>query len=167
METSILLFRIGLIWQYYVLLGNNFFLKIVVVCYTTIGLSGRLRTTFTHCKRFAWRRTARCPSTLSPGASSSFSSLSPSALTRSSSFKNTKTKFPLGTAWEEYTADGRTAQTVTTIEGNLIVKVANSNNNQLSNNDQVLIVGRFKPQTQRQATTPRERRGSSPRMAPL
>jgi len=39
------------------------------------------------------------------------------------SFKNTKTKFPLGTAWEEYTADGRTAQTVTTIEGNLIVKV--------------------------------------------
>merc|ERR550525_2319441 len=39
------------------------------------------------------------------------------------SFKNTKTKFPLGSAWEEYTADGRTAQTVTTIEGNVIVKV--------------------------------------------
>merc|ERR1712066_280045 len=39
------------------------------------------------------------------------------------SFKNTKTKFPLGPAWEEYTADGRTTQTVTTIEGNTIVKV--------------------------------------------
>ena len=44
-----------------------------------------------------------------------------------SSFKNTKTKFPLGTAWEEYTADGRTTQTVTTVEGNIIVKVDNSN----------------------------------------
>merc|ERR1712217_202352 len=39
------------------------------------------------------------------------------------SFKNTKTKFPLGTAWEEYTADGRTTQTITTIEGNSIIKV--------------------------------------------
>merc|ERR1712241_720888 len=31
--------------------------------------------------------------------------------------------FPLGTAWEEYTADGRTTQTITTIEGNSIIKV--------------------------------------------
>ena len=39
----------------------------------------------------------------------------------------------LGTAWEEYTADGRTAQTVTTIEGNLIIKVANLHKNFLGN----------------------------------
>ena len=29
----------------------------------------------------------------------------------------------MGTAWEEYTADGRTTQTITTIEGNSIIKV--------------------------------------------
>lgn len=39
------------------------------------------------------------------------------------SFKNTKSKFPLGPPWEEYTADGRTTQTVATIEGNTLVKV--------------------------------------------
>ena len=40
------------------------------------------------------------------------------------SFKTTKTKFPLGQAWEEYTADGRTATTLATLEGSTIVKVA-------------------------------------------
>jgi len=39
------------------------------------------------------------------------------------SFKNTKSKFPLGPAWEEYTADGRTTQTVAALEGNTLVKV--------------------------------------------
>lgn len=39
------------------------------------------------------------------------------------SFKNTKAVFGLGSAWEEFTADGRTCQTTATIEGNTLVKV--------------------------------------------
>ena len=39
------------------------------------------------------------------------------------SFKNTKVVFKLGTAFEEYTADGRYTQTVATVEGNKLVKI--------------------------------------------
>ena len=39
------------------------------------------------------------------------------------SFKNTKITFKLGEAFEEYTADGRYAQTVTTVEGDKLIKV--------------------------------------------
>jgi hypothetical protein len=39
------------------------------------------------------------------------------------SFRNIKTRFRLGEAWEENTPDGRTTQTVATLEGSSIVKV--------------------------------------------
>merc|ERR1712039_370702 len=71
------------------------------------------------------------------------------------SFKNTKTKFPLGTAWEEYTADGRTTQTITTIEGNSIIKVILKSLSPLS--PSVLSTrpwSRCKRPTLPQATTP-------------
>eukprot|EP00092_Neocalanus_flemingeri_P034971 GFUD01038054.1.p1 GENE.GFUD01038054.1~~GFUD01038054.1.p1 ORF type:complete len:157 (+),score=53.71 GFUD01038054.1:324-794(+) len=39
------------------------------------------------------------------------------------SFKNIKITFKLGTAWEEYTADGRYTQTVATLDDNKLIKV--------------------------------------------
>ena len=39
------------------------------------------------------------------------------------SFKNTKIVFKLGTAFEEYTADGRNTQTVATVDGNKLIKI--------------------------------------------
>merc|ERR1712117_240353 len=39
------------------------------------------------------------------------------------SFKNTKIEFKLGEEFEEFTADGREAKTVATVEGNKLIKV--------------------------------------------